>query len=741
MQNKDKEKSKAVEKQFKVMKIDNVNVFHSNESYTKDQFKLEHYDQLTSKIQKDILAIQNLKDEKRNNIKNPKKIFINDNININTKLRDEYEKFINLNSPIKKDFIEETRKNYINNQEESINKQINYQKTIINNKAINENNQQEESTDITIEKLQIEEIYEKTKENKKRPKKFSCKIPYDFKPNFSSSLEFPYEPDLFQIQSFYFLENRNSIFVSAHTSSGKTSILHYCIHLAQKNKTRVIYTAPIKALSNQKYNELKEYKPGIITGDVSINKESNVLIVTTEILRNLLYSRSAVLNNLEFVVFDEVHYVSDKERGVVWEECIIMMPSFVTIAMLSACINNDCEFAEWVGRIRDSQIYVIRTEKRAVPLEYFMCKDEEIMNINAQGKQEINKVDNKQSKKSVQKNIACNYKKNNIPFLAKYIISKNLYPSIFFCFSKRKCHEYARQIIKQYLNDIERKEVLTTIKKSLEVLSRVNRTLPQVEEVVKYLSNGIAIHHSGLLPILKELTEIIFSKGLTKILIATETVSIGVNFPAKSVVFLDFKKTSTDGLRLVYPQEFMQMSGRAGRRGKDKKGFVIINEQKNINKTDIFNLINGTSNISSRFKLSFSMILRMLRIKIKVEDLIKKSFGEDDAQKKAFNQKQKIDNLERELYNLYKENNNPVFYANNSKPKYNDFNNNTDIFDKTYVNGKNEYKMHKNHRKDDKDANKGKDNTVKEDKKHEQIYQTNVHKCKICNDIYGFTEC
>ncbi|KAM0685724.1 hypothetical protein COBT_003061, partial [Conglomerata obtusa] len=170
MQNTDKEKSTAVEKQFKEMEINNVNVFHSNESYKKDQFKLEHYDQLTSKIKKDIVAIQNLKYEPKYNIKNPKKIFINDNININTKLRDEYEKFTNLNSPIKKDFIEETRKNYINNQEESINKQINYQKTIINNKAINENKQQEESTDITIEKLQIEEIYEKTKENKKRPK-------------------------------------------------------------------------------------------------------------------------------------------------------------------------------------------------------------------------------------------------------------------------------------------------------------------------------------------------------------------------------------------------------------------------------------------------------------------------------------------------------------------------------------------------------------------------------------------
>ncbi|KAM0674243.1 Antiviral helicase ski2 [Gurleya vavrai] len=235
------------------------------------------------------------------------------------------------------------------------------------------------------------------------------------------------------------------------------------------------------------------------------------------------------------------------------------------------------------------------------------------------------------------------YKTDSIVFLSNYIIKKNLFPSIFFCFSKKKCHDHANKILKQFLNENEKKEVLKIIQEKLSKLNAY-KNLPQVVEITKLLINGIAIHHSGLLSFLKELVEILFSKGLIKIIIATETFSVGVNFPAKSVVFLKLKKMSDDGMRLLNSGEFMQMSGRAGRRGKDKKGIVIINS--NDSKT-IISLINGKSFLESKFRLNFSMILRMLRIKIKVEDVLRKSFGEEKMQKNGFKEVKKLSKLEK----------------------------------------------------------------------------------------------
>lgn len=494
------------------------------------------------------------------------------------------------------------------------------------------------------------EVVPEKKERKHRERVYAHKISKSWVPvEYEPKLELKFEPDTFQHQSFYFLSKNESILVTAHTSSGKTTIVDYAIKIARLHKTKVIYTSPIKALSNQKYNDFKPYNPGIITGDVSLNAESDVLIMTTEVLRNFLYSRNSIIHNVEFVIFDEVHYINNKERGVIWEECIILLPKYVTIAMLSACIPNAFEFAAWVGRIRENTIYVVETDRRVVPLEYFLCEDESIKCIKKEGSNREENSKQTKAVKSVQKNIAGNRRKDNLLYLANYVTKSNLIPAIFFCFSKRKCHDYCRRIIRPFLRENEKREVLNIITTRFNAkLSLSEQNLPQIVEIKEMLVNGVGVHHSGLLPILKELVEILFSLNLIKILFATETFSMGVNFPAKSVVFVSLKKMDDKCLRILTPGEFMQMSGRAGRRGIDKKGVVIVNyENEKFTENIEFiinNLIKSSTYLLSRFKLTYNMILQLIRSKVKAEEIIRKSFCEENVQK----------NLPKEIANLVK---------------------------------------------------------------------------------------
>ncbi len=194
------------------------------------------------------------------------------------------------------------------------------------------------------------------------------------------AIEFPFELDVFQKRAVYHLEQNESIFVAAHTSAGKTVVAEYAIGLAMKHMTRAIYTSPIKALSNQKFRDFKEKfeDVGILTGDVQIRPEAACLVMTTEILRSMLYRGADMIRDVEFVIFDEVHYINDLERGVVWEEVIIMLPAHVTLILLSATVPNTKEFASWVGRTKQKDMYVISTLKRPVPLEHHLFVERDV---------------------------------------------------------------------------------------------------------------------------------------------------------------------------------------------------------------------------------------------------------------------------------------------------------------------------------------------------------------------------
>ncbi|KAF9075050.1 antiviral helicase [Rhodocollybia butyracea] len=524
--------------------------------------------------------------------------------------------------------------------------------------------------------------------------------------------KYPFELDVFQKHAVYHLELGDSVFVAAHTSAGKTVVAEYAIALAEKHMTRAIYTSPIKALSNQKFRDFKQTfssaSVGILTGDVQINPEASCLIMTTEILRSMLYKGADLIRDVEFVIFDEVHYVNDAERGVVWEEVIIMLPDHVNIILLSATVPNTKEFAEWVGRTKKKDIYVISTAQRPVPLEHYLYAGREIYKIVdaqrrfiANGYKDAGEaLRRKQDKEreaaglpavqrvgargagpqrgqrggrgtvpptrgrggsgpsSSSRTIHTGTDKNLYVHLLTLLKKKNLLPTVVFTLSKRRCEENASTLTNQDLcTSVERSEVHVAIEKALSRLKGSDKKLPQLARMRDLLSRGIGVHHGGLLPIVKELVEILFARGLVKILFATETFAMGVNMPARCVVFSGMRKHDGRSFRDILPGEYTQMAGRAGRRGLDPTGTVILVANDNIpEQTALNTMILGTpEKLSSQFRLTYNMILNLLRVEaLKVEEMIKRSFSENASQQLLPAQQSKVLEGEKALLTLQK---------------------------------------------------------------------------------------
>lgn len=475
-------------------------------------------------------------------------------------------------------------------------------------------------------------------------------IPTDYENVVDESvLNIDFKPDIFQKQAFYCLTKEHSVFVSAHTSSGKTLVAEYAIALSLKNNSRVIYTSPIKALSNQKFYDFKQKFPdiGIITGDVQVNPNAKCLIMTTEILRNLVYKNSDILRDTEFVIFDEVHYINDPDRGVVWEECIIMLPKHINLVMLSATIPNAIEFAEWVGRTKEKCIYVISTSKRAVPLEFAIYCDSEAFALEEKKPNDPVESNFKVPLLPISKKTRIS-NKNKINDLGNFVNNRRLVPAIFFAFSKRICEEHGKSLqLLDLTTPNEKKIIAKFLENAMSSLREEDRNLPQIRTMKEQAYCGIATHHGALLPFVKECVEILFSENLIKILVATETFAMGVNMPAKCCAFLNLTKIDNGSFRYLHTGEFIQMSGRAGRRGMDKVGTVLIADPKMPNVSEIKKVINGVPrDLNSQFKLSFSLILMALRSNVEVKDLMRKSFREHDTQKSIHSDMAKLSKLE-----------------------------------------------------------------------------------------------
>jgi len=454
---------------------------------------------------------------------------------------------------------------------------------------------------------------------------------------------YPFTLDPFQTQSILCIENDQSVLVSAHTSAGKTVVAEYAIALSLKAKQRVIYTTPIKALSNQKYREFYEEfsDVGLMTGDVTINPTASCLIMTTEILRSMLYRGSEVMREVGWVIFDEIHYMRDKERGVVWEETIILLPDNVHYVFLSATIPNARQFAEWIAHLHHQPCHVVYTDFRPTPLQHYIFPAggdgiHLVVDEHGQFREENFTTamavlqNGGDAAKGDQRGRKGGMKEGSNAFkIVKMIMERNFAPVIVFSFSKKECEAYALQMAKLDFNTPEEKKLVDEVfNNAMMVLSEEDRGLPQVENVLPLLKRGIGIHHGGLLPILKETIEILFGEGLIKALFATETFAMGLNMPARTVLFTSTQKFDGKDFRFVTSGEYIQMSGRAGRRGLDDKGIVILMVDEKMSPSAGREIVKGMpDNLNSAFHLTYNMVLNLLRVEeVNPEYMMERSF-------------------------------------------------------------------------------------------------------------------
>lgn len=478
------------------------------------------------------------------------------------------------------------------------------------------------------------------------------------------AIKYDFELDTFQKECVIHLERHECVFVAAHTSAGKTVIAEYAIAMSQKHMTRTIYTSPIKALSNQKYRDFRtKFGPenvGLITGDVSINPEASCLVMTTEILRSMLYRGADVIRDIEWVIFDEIHYINDSERGVVWEEVIIMLPEHIGMVFLSATTPNHLEFSDWIGRTKKKKIHVISTTKRPVPLQHFLYAGKELFKLYdashgylpgaySAAKSKLFPPSDKpkanagrgggSSTGATTRNMGRTSGGDQSEWtkLVTSLKDKALLPVVVFAFSKKLCEESANKLSKLDLSTpSERSEIHLFLESSIQRLQGTDRELPQVLTMKEMLKRGVGVHHGGLLPIIKEMVEILFGRGLVKVLFSTETFAMGVNMPARTVVFNGIRKHDGKSFRDLLPGEYTQMAGRAGRRGLDSVGTVIISCWNDVPEpTSLQTMLAGkATSLSSQFRLTYNMILNLLRVEVlTVEDMMKRSFSEFQTQK------------------------------------------------------------------------------------------------------------
>ncbi|OVA01159.1 Helicase [Macleaya cordata] len=499
--------------------------------------------------------------------------------------------------------------------------------------------------------------------------------------------EFPFSLDPFQSEAIKCLDNGESVMVSAHTSAGKTVVALYAIAMSLRDKQRVIYTSPIKALSNQKYREFKEKisDVGLMTGDVTIEPNASCLVMTTEIWRSMQYKGSEIMREVAWVIFDEVHYMRDRERGVVWEESIVMAPKNSRFVFLSATVPNAKEFADWVAKVHRQPCHIVYTDYRPTPLQHYVFpsggqglylvvdekgkfhEDSFQRALNAllpAGEGGKKKENGKQQKGLV---AGRSGEESDIFKLVKMIINRQYDPVILFSFSKRECEHLAMMMAKMDLNNnVEKDTIEDVFWKAMTILSDDDKKLPQASHFLPlYLMRGIGVHHSGLLPILKEVIELLFQEGLIKCLFATETFSIGLNMPAKTVVFTNVRKFDGDKFRWISSGEYIQMSGRAGRRGIDERGICILMVDEKLEPSTAKPMLKGSADcLNSAFHLSYNMLLNQMRCEDgDPENLLRNSFYQ-------FQSDRAIPDLERQAKVLEEERDSIVIEEEDSLKDY-----------------------------------------------------------------------
>jgi superfamily II RNA helicase len=468
---------------------------------------------------------------------------------------------------------------------------------------------------------------------------------------------FPYTLDPFQKHAIKAIHNNENILLTCKTSAGKTTPAIYQIAQSLKKGKRVFYTTPIKSLSNQKFYDLKKLFPNnsvsLMTGDIKISPNADIVVMTTEILRNLLYKKDSTtenigltaelsIDNVDAVIFDEVHYINNKERGGVWEETLILLPKEINLVLLSATIDSADLFASWIGELKEKPIHLISTTYRIVPLEHYVMKNgsyetimdsKDMFHVDAYNRWLSWKKDQEKNQKK-QKDLVANrrlggYEDNvvgksdtgnsfihQLNATIQHLYEKEMLPAIFFVFSRKNCEVYASKVSGSLIDPSDSAKVKHIIDFHLHRFKDNVQVSQQYFILTDLLQRGIGFHHSGLFPLLKEIVEILFLKGLIKVLFATETMAIGVNLPVKTAIFTSYRKfdEESQSMRMLYTDEYIQIAGRAGRRNVDTKGYVFyLPDRKEESLEDVKKMMCGSkTRLQSKMKFNYDFILKTI---------------------------------------------------------------------------------------------------------------------------------
>ncbi|GGR38692.1 DEAD/DEAH box helicase [Agromyces mediolanus] len=457
---------------------------------------------------------------------------------------------------------------------------------------------------------------------------------------FQATIRFDLDP--FQRAACSALDEGRSVLVAAPTGAGKTIVAEFAVFLAmQEPGTKVFYTTPIKALSNQKYQELVDAwgaeQVGLLTGDTNVNSSARIVVMTTEVLRNMLYADSPLLDRLAYVVMDEVHYLADRFRGAVWEEVIIHLPEAVRLVSLSATVSNAEEFGDWLQAVR-GDTDVIVSEERPVPLEQHVLVRQKLLDLfDSSGQAATHRVNPelKQLARASSRSLGGRSQRGrrgsdrggyhrgqqgsgrmDRPELVAMLQQKHLLPAIVFIFSRAGCDQAVRQLLRSGLRLTEaheRDEIRKIVEARVRTFRDEDLAVLGYWEWLEGLQRGVAAHHAGMLPAFKEIVEELFQQKLLKVVFATETLALGVNMPARSVVLEKLEKFNGEARVPITPGEYTQLTGRAGRRGIDVEGHSVIQWVEGLDPEAVAALASRRSYpMNSSFKPTYNMAVNLI---------------------------------------------------------------------------------------------------------------------------------
>lgn len=439
---------------------------------------------------------------------------------------------------------------------------------------------------------------------------------------------YPFPLDEFQQEAIAALIDGDSVMVAAPTGTGKTVVAEYAVYSAFRRTGRVIYTTPIKALSNQKFRDLRQLygdQVGLLTGDVTENKDAQAVVMTTEVLRNMLLQTPWDIDDVDTVIFDEIHFLADPERGTTWEESIILCPEHVQLVCLSATVSNAEEIGGWIGRTH-RPIRLVTHYERAVPLSLYYFVDAKLQMVVDQhgdviktfphtGGEAKRQIGRRASQRGHLERDTATLDEPQAHEIIDELAARDMLPAIYFLFSRNDCQVFAERLAAirpELVDKTQEARIEAVLATTLAALRPEDHELDQVRLITRLARRGIGFHHAGLLPILKQLVEVLFGMGLMQVVFATDTLALGVNMPARSVVIGRMSKWDGRRRRVLKPNEFQQMAGRAGRRGMDAFGHVIVPYSPWLAFRDMLTIATGPLEpVRSAFAVRYNTVLNL----------------------------------------------------------------------------------------------------------------------------------